>query len=197
MRSGRQVRVREVPIVVRLFLAAHRDGLPLPLVPGPGLLDHGAPVLQDAFLARDLVLDRLVDEAKRVDVLELGAGPKLLLTNRANRHVGVAAERTFLEVAIIDTDEHQHIPKLPEIRLGFRRTPQIGVAHDFNQRRTPAIEIDQRHRARTRPVNVLRRVLFDVNAGDPDSLGLSIDFDVEVPLAVEWQLKLRDLIALG
>ena len=123
-----------------------------------------AAVLQHALLPRDLVLDRLLHETKGVDVLELGARAELFLPHRSDRHVRVAAKRALFEVAIVHTDEHQNVAKLAQVGLGFVGAPQVRLADDLDERRAAAVEVDERHCARAGAVDVLRRVLFDVNA---------------------------------
>ena len=68
-------------------------------VPQHSLLAHPAAGLDDVDLPLDLVLQRPLDVAERVDVLQLGACSQLLLPPWANRHVGVAAQRALLHVA--------------------------------------------------------------------------------------------------
>jgi hypothetical protein len=62
---------------VRLFLRAHGRGLAPSGSNRPRLLVDRAAVLQDLDLAARLVLDRLLDEAERVDVLDLAARAEL------------------------------------------------------------------------------------------------------------------------
>src|SRR5207244_10850427 len=57
----RQVRLREVPIVVRELLRAHGDGPALVGIPEPRLLHDPLPRLERARLPRDLVLEGVLD----------------------------------------------------------------------------------------------------------------------------------------
>ena len=65
-----QVGIGEIAIVMRLFLGTHGAGLALVRVEQPRLLVDSAAIFEDRDLAPRLVLDRLVDEADRIDVLE-------------------------------------------------------------------------------------------------------------------------------
>ena len=98
--DGDEVGIGEVAVVVRLLLAAHRAGGAALGVVEAGLLHHPAALLDELGLALDLVLDRLLDEAEGVDVLDLGAGAELLLPPGADGDVGVAAEGALFEVAV-------------------------------------------------------------------------------------------------
>ena len=69
-----KVRIGEIAVVVRLFLRAHGAGLALAGIEQARLLIDRAAILDDADLPARLVLDRLADEADRVDVLDLAAG---------------------------------------------------------------------------------------------------------------------------
>ena len=73
-----QVRVGEVAVVVRLFLGAHRARLAAVRVVEARLLHDLAAALDQLDLALDLVVDRALDEAERVEVLDLGARAELL-----------------------------------------------------------------------------------------------------------------------
>ncbi len=108
-----QVGVREVAVVVRLFLRAHRARLALVgIVQARFLLDLAA-ALEQLDLALDFVIDGALDEAERVDVLDLGAGAELGLADRAHGDVRVAAERAFLHVAVADLEvAHQRVDLL-------------------------------------------------------------------------------------
>ena len=55
---------------MRFFLRAHRTGLALAGIVEAGFLVDRAAILDDADLAARLGLDRLADEADRVDVLD-------------------------------------------------------------------------------------------------------------------------------
>ncbi len=56
-----QVRIREIPVVVGLFLAAHGVGHTARIVPEPRFLDDLAAALKDILLALDLVFQGALD----------------------------------------------------------------------------------------------------------------------------------------
>ena len=99
-----QVRIREIAVVVRLFLAAHRPRFVLVGIVQTRFLHDLAAVLDHLDLPLDFEVDRLLDEAERIQVLELRARAELLLAARPHRNVGVAAKRTFLHVAVGDLE---------------------------------------------------------------------------------------------
>ena len=68
-----QVGVGEIAIVVGLFLRAHRPGLAPARIEQARLLQDLAAVLEDLDLPSRLVLDRLLDVAVGIDVLDLAA----------------------------------------------------------------------------------------------------------------------------
>src|SRR5690606_39911454 len=98
----------EVAIVHRLCLRAHRAGLAGARVVEAGLLVDHAAVLEDLDLASRLVVDRLGDEAERVDVLDLAAraevaevagGAELLVAPlAADGDVDVGAQVALLQI---------------------------------------------------------------------------------------------------
>jgi hypothetical protein len=79
-----------------------------------------AATVDDRDLARDLVLDRLLHEPERVDVLQLGAHAEFGGADRPDRHVGVAPQVALLEIALAHAERaHQPVQRA----LHVRRTP--------------------------------------------------------------------------
>ena len=76
--DGDEVGLREVAVVLRLFLGAHRRRLLVARVEMERLLVDGAARLVDLDLPRDLALDPLRREVERVHVLQLGARAQLV-----------------------------------------------------------------------------------------------------------------------
>src|SRR5206468_5770635 len=71
---GRKVRLREVAVIMRFFFAAHRKRPAGGGVEEPRFLDDAAALLQDADLALDFVLERLLQEPERVQILDFRLG---------------------------------------------------------------------------------------------------------------------------
>ena len=88
----RQIGVREVPIVLRLLLAAEAVGRALVFAPAARLLNDAPAGIEYRRLPLNLVRNGAFDEAKGVDVLELDPRAELRLPERTNADVGVAAE---------------------------------------------------------------------------------------------------------
>ena len=160
--SGRQVRVREIAVVLRVFLAAHRARLVAVRIPEARLLHDGTAVLDQRDLAAHLEVDRLLHEAEAVQVLDLAAGAERL-ARAAHRHVRVAAEAAFLHVAVADADPADE--RVQRLRVGDRlvRAAQVRLGHDLEQRRAGAVEVDAGHAVEVL-VQALARVLLEVRA---------------------------------
>jgi hypothetical protein len=71
-----------------------------------------------------LVLDRLHDEADRVDVLGLGRVPNS--APAAHRHVDVGAHGAFLHVAVARSDIAQDAAQLADVRPASAGRAHIG-----------------------------------------------------------------------
>ena len=177
-----QVRIREVAVVVGFFLRTHAARLALVGVVEPRFLHHLAAAFDHVDLARDFVVDGLLDVAERIDVLDLGARAELLGADLAHRHVGVAAERAFLHVAVADLEvAHQRVHLLEIGHRLFRRA-HVGLGDDFDERRAGAIEVDA-GLLRQPFVQRLARVLFEMRARDADALLRAVvEHDVHVAL---------------
>src|SRR5947209_44752 len=190
-----QVGVGEIAIVVRLFLGAHRAGLALIGIEQPGLLLDRAAILQDADLAPRLVVDRLADEADRVDVLDLAAGAERS-AGLSHRDVEVGAQRAFLHVAVAGAEVTQDRAQLRHIGARLLRRAHVRLRDDLHQRHAGTVEIDQRH-ARMLVVQRLAGILLEVQPFDADLDAVAIiEVDRELGLAHDWLLVLADLIAL-
>ena len=95
-----QVRLREIAVIVCLFLAAHGQGDTAGGVEQPRFLHHAAAAVQHVTLALHLVGDGLLDVAKRIEVLDLGSRAQGVGTHRAQGDVGIAAQAAFFHVAV-------------------------------------------------------------------------------------------------
>ncbi len=84
---------------MRLFLGAHGARLAAAGIEQPRLLIDRAALLDDFDLPARLVLDRLPDEADRIDVLDFAARAELC-ARLAHRDVDVGAQAAFLHVAV-------------------------------------------------------------------------------------------------
>src|SRR5262249_1724100 len=123
------------------------------------LLLNAAAGLPDGDLPLNLELDRIAQEAKRVEVLDLGARSEIL-AGAADGDIRVAAQRALFHVSIADLAEHQDLPQPCEIRIRLGRGANVRLRHDLDQRYAGAIQIDQRRVGR---VNQLSGVLLEVN----------------------------------
>ena len=64
-----KVRVREIPVIVRISLYAAACSSLRCFIPVAGLLQYRAAVIQDCSLAPDLINDRFFDPAEGIDIL--------------------------------------------------------------------------------------------------------------------------------
>jgi hypothetical protein len=97
---------------VRVFLGAHRARLAALRIEEARLLDDLAAILDELDLPAHLELDRLLEEAERVEVLDLAARSERR-AGLAHGDVRVATERPLLHVAVADADPaHQRMQRL-------------------------------------------------------------------------------------
>lgn len=116
-----------------VFLAAHAHRLAGIGVVEPRLLGHSAAAFDDSHLARNLVIERLFEEAEGVEVLHLGLDAEFLRSLETNGHVRVAAEMAFLHVAGGDAGELKHLFDRRQIGIGFIGSAHIGLADDLDE----------------------------------------------------------------
>ena len=126
---------------MRLFLRAHGARLALAGVEQARLLVDLAAVLEDVDLAARLDLDRLLDEADGVDVLDLAARAELV-AGLAHRDVDVGAQVALLHVAVAGAEVAQDGAQLVDVGLRLLGRAHVGPRHDLHQRHARAVEVD-------------------------------------------------------
>ena len=170
----RQVGIGEIPVILRVFLAAHGACLVFVRIVQPCFLHHVAPVLDRFDLATDFELDRLMHEAKAVQVFYFASRAETGIAGRTHRHVGIAAEAPLLHVAVTDADPHDERMERLGVGNRFFRTSQVGLGDDLQQGRAGAVQVDAGHVARMRTVRFkslvqrLAGILFQMRASQCD-----------------------------
>ena len=196
----RQVRLREVAVVVGLLLASLADRHGPGVVPATGLLDHALARLEQPLLPLDLELKGAVDGPKAVHVLDLDLGDgELRRALRSKANVGVAAEAPLLHPPPWLTPRYWTMARIfttyCHASSGERRS---GSPDDFHQRGAGAVEVDQAVALarRARAVHELGRILFQVDPGDADLLPFPVDLQLEPPAGRDRDVVLGNLVAL-
>src|SRR5690606_25830221 len=160
----RQIRIRKITIVVRVFLGAQRRRLRGAGIEAARLLLYLTTSVQDRRLARDLDGDGPLHELEGVDVLELYPRTETFAPLRAQGHVRVAAKAALFHVAVVDADRHQDLAYGAHVGGGLLARSQIGLTHDLDERRSRTVQIDGR--GALDPVQVLAGVFFQVHTGN-------------------------------
>ena len=125
-----------------LLFGAHSVSLALVGIKKPSLLNDAAPGLNYFDVAFDLVLQRLADKAKRIDVLHFSLGAERFLPPRTHAHVCVAAKRSFLHVYVADAGVENDLLQPGKVVVSFIRRRDVWLADDLNQRHATAVEIE-------------------------------------------------------
>ena len=137
-----QIRIGKVTIILGVFLAAHGAGLfPFGIIQARLLHDLLAVFL--AFhLPPDLIVQRLLDETERVEVLDLRARSQFARAGLAHRHIGVAPQGAFLHVAVADAEVTDQTMDGFHAGRGLGGGAQDRLRDDLQQGNTGAIQID-------------------------------------------------------
>ncbi len=186
--DGWQVGLREVAVVVRVLLAALGDGYTFVLDPAPGLLRDALAAGDELTLTLLLVLERAIDGAEAVHVLDLYLAAELLGAERADGDVGVAAEVALLHVAGANVEVAKDLTQLDQVGAGFLRRAHIRLADDLHEGDAGAVYVHEAVGLAGRALDVeqLGRVLLQVDAGNTDALAprrlpawaVSVDLDL-------------------
>ena len=100
-----------------------------------------AAVLEDLDLPARLVLDRLLDVAVGIDVLDLAARAQRT-AGPAHRDVDVGAQIALLHVAVAGAEVAQDGAQLLHIGRRLLRRAHVGIGDDLHQRGAGAVEVD-------------------------------------------------------
>ncbi|OQB36673.1 MAG: hypothetical protein BWY09_01842 [Candidatus Hydrogenedentes bacterium ADurb.Bin179] len=98
--DGRQIRFREIAIIVGgfLFPLAERD--PPVRIPAPGFLDDHTATAQNLFLTGNFEFDGFLHARERGNILDFGLYAEFGVSPGAKADIGFGAQGTFLHVAI-------------------------------------------------------------------------------------------------
>ena len=161
---------------------------------------------QHRGLAADLVAERPLDPAQRVDVLGLGSRAERSVGGRAQGHVGVTAQRALLHPDVGDTQRAQQVAQHGRRRPAPPRAPGPGpldrLGDDLDQRDAGAVVVEQRvvgpvdPAGRPADVQRLAGVLLHVRPLDADPVGLAVDLDLGPAVVRDRLVVLGDLVVL-
>ena len=194
---GRDVRLREVAVILGVLLGAHGVGGVLVLVPAAGLLDHPLAVLDQLDLAAGLIGDGPGNGLEGVDVLHLGAGAQLRAPGGADREVHVAAEGALLHLAVGHAQILQRGLQLLQIGDDLLGGAEVRLSDDLDQRHAAAVVV-RPGLVDPRVVHQLAGILLHVHLVDADDLFLAAGQpDGHLAVGGDGQVELRDLVCLG
>ena len=191
------VRLREVAVILGVFLRAHGKTGVLVLIPAAGLLNHPLVVqLDQLLLTAGLVADGPGNGFKGVQVLHLRPGAELTGTLRPDRQVDIAAERALLHLAVRHPQIGQGGAELFQISDDLVRCAEVRLGDDFHQRHAAAVIVRPRL---VDPVVVdqLAGVLLHMQLVNADHLLLAAYLDGNLAVPADGEIELGDLVCLG
>src|SRR5262249_29042173 len=157
-------------------------------------------------LAIDLVFNGLLQEPQRIDVFDLGPDAELRFARAPHRDVRVASQIALFHVAVAHAYVLQRATQEADVIISLPTRTEIRLGDYFEQRRACAVKIDIRLAWIADVVDRFAGVLFDVRAGDSESL--ETPFGRSPPVVAlagqnldraalrKWAVVLRYLIAL-
>src|SRR5262249_12561125 len=122
---------------------------------------------------------------------------ELTTSLRSERDVRVTAKTALFHVAITHLDVLQDRMQIPQVRTSFFRRPHIRLTHDFQQRDSGAIEVNEAGVA-VGIVDVLPGIFFHMNASEAYAFRLlPIDVDVDITMLGNGEFVHTNLVTLG
>src|SRR5690606_29532710 len=167
-----EVGVREVAVVVRHFLGTQRLRGAGDAVVVAGFLHDDAAGFEHGGLATDLMIDAVAHVGDGVEVLELDLHAELLLPDRTDGDVGVAAQLALLHVAVGDAGIDHGGAQRGEVGEGLLGRLYRRIGYDLHERRAGAVVVHQRI---DRAVVELADVFFEMDAGERDAFVFALD----------------------
>ncbi len=191
---GNEVRLREISIVVGVFLGAHGGGFHRFGIPAARFL-HNRDGMRHAFaLAARLVFKRRVNAAEGVHVLDFHLRAELLRAARTDGDVHIAAHVAFFEIAVRYSGVDEHLLERGQVGDRFVGAGHIRLGDNFHERRAAAVEV---HPGRGRVVVDLGRVLLEMDVVDADKLARAIrKSDFHAAANAQRRAVLRNLVVL-
>ena len=190
----RQVRFREIAIVVCLLLAPLNHGAVPGCIPPHRHLDDPAAAFERFYLSLDLVLQRLTDRPKRIQVLDFDFGSELLAADRAHGDVRLTSHCAFFHVGGADAKVPEQSPEFQQVSVGFLGGTHVRLRHDLQEWDAGAVVV---HQARACHVHQLAGIFLQVSPLDADRLRLPVvPFDLHPAVFRQRKLVLADLITL-
>src|SRR5258707_13088156 len=107
--DGQEIGLREIAVVVSLFLGTHGVGAIGSLIPQARFLGDAASGFDDADVALDFVFEGFGEIAKRVEVLHFHLGAEFGGATAADADVSIAAKRTFFHIDVADACVEQNL----------------------------------------------------------------------------------------
>ena len=149
-REGRQVRLREVPVVVRFLLRPHHRRPVRRGIEQPRFLDERRAVPPRLHVAFDLEFDGALHVAERIEVLQLGLHAERRLPHGTDGHVRVAPQAPLFHVSVVHAQGHEYLAHAAEGLGRVRRRPQVRFGDDLDEGHATAVEVEVCRRGRRR-----------------------------------------------
>ena len=188
-----QIGIREIAVIIRILLDAHRIGLILLRIVAARLLQKLVSGLCLVDLPRLFRVDRRADILEAVQILDLGARIELRVADRPHREIDVAAHRAHFHLAVGNAAPAHQLAQALQICLRLCRRADIRLRDDLDQRNAAAVAVCA---GAVVGMHQLAGILLDVDARNADALLLAVDIDVDVAVLTERMIELRDLVCL-
>ena len=139
-----QVWIREITVILGIFLGTHGIGIFFVIIPPSRLLDHFAAVLQNLDLAFPLILNDPGDRLKGIEVFHLRAGPVFTGAHLPDRQVHIRAHGSLIQLAVGSAQILDRGTQLFQIGDDLFGTAHIRLRYDLDQRYSRTVIVYKR-----------------------------------------------------
>ena len=179
-----------------IFLAAHGKSYTTIRIPGTSFLNNMAPILQNFFLALNLILQSFLNSLKGVNILHLCTSAQHIRAFWAERNIQIRTEIAFLHFAIGNINILENRLYLLHIKTSFLWSGHIRLRNNLYQRYASTIVIyirGFRILNGVAGVNQLACILLHMNAGNANPLLALGGFNIYITMLADWQIILGSL----
>ena len=185
-----QVRIREVTVILCIFLGTHSLGTFLVVIPTSCFLNDLLAIFDQLDLASCFPFNGMCNSLKRVDILHLSPGAKFRRSHFTDRYVYVSSHGTFLKLTVRSSQILDDQTKFFQICDYFLCASHIRFRNDLDQRYTASVVIYQ---GAVFPLvmDQLSCILFHVDLMDTDLfLYAGLCFDLYPAIVTDRQVQL-------
>ena len=174
--NRRQIRLREVTIILAVLFIAHGVGFAKIIIPAQCLLDNLFTFFQQLCLPARLIRNGTGNRTEGIQVFHFAARTVFCASFFPQRQIYIAAHRAFLHFAIRYAKGNQQLSECLQKGADLGGGAKIRIGHDFNQRYGGTVVV-RAAGGLLGQMYQFARILFHMNLGKANGKGRTVFID--------------------